>query len=279
MLASKANHLFRKLCLSANHSIDSLIQLKIRKDLVNASSDRLAEIKDRFHGQTVFCIGNGPSLTADQVKLASAHPFVATNRAYQLFDDNAFGIGSKGWLIINDFCRSIEVLPSLGPAYEQVVVGCHDPAKIYLYKSLVRTPWIFANCAWGFRLNSQGIKLLDLSNQQLFSPDFEKRYYAGWSVIFSAIQFAAYLGASHIVLVGCDMNFSGSIQYSSLIKDDRLSIGHLGRFDYQEHGRLHMISCAEGLEAMGVQILNATPGGAINEIPRISYRNLCNLLR
>lgn len=259
-------------------TLDSVIQIKIRNNLVADSRLILDRIRGSSHAQTVFCIGNGPSLSEEQVRLASEHPFVATNRAYQLFDTSAFSLGGNGWLMINDFYRSLEVLPALDAGVQQVVVGCHNPSNIYMYKVLMRPSWIFANCAWGLQVNREGVRCLDLSHKQFFSGDFAQKYYAGWSVIFSAIQFAAYLGARQIVLIGCDMDYSGPVQYSGLIKKDRLSIGHICRFEYQEHGRQHMISCRDGLQEMGIEIYNASPSGAIHEIPRITDQELRDLL-
>jgi hypothetical protein len=263
-------------CVS--HSVDSLIQLKIKRDLLRGSRNSLLAAKDAFNGRVVFCIGNGPSLCPEQLKLASAHPFVATNRAYQLFQSSSFLRGGQGWLFINDFYRSLEVLPVLGDDYQQVVAGCHNPKNIYLYMSIMREPWIFANCAWGIRFGRRGLRMVDQSSIQLCTPGFERRYFSGWSVIFPAIQFAAYLGAKKIVLLGCDMDYSGPVQYSALIKSDRLSIGHLGRFVYEEHGKPHMISCRDRLQAKGIQMYNAAPAGAIDEIPRITHEELAKMI-
>lgn len=279
MLFNRAKSFLKGVQYNANETLDSLIQIKIRNDLIAASKHRLLAAKNYCLGQTVFCIGNGPSLNEEQVSLASNYPFIATNRAYQLFESTAFRLGGQGWLMINDNMRSLEILPSVDLNYQQVVVGCHNPNNIYLYKFLMRHPWIFANCSWQLQLSSKGIRCIDLSHQQHFSADFAKSYCAGWSVIFSAIQLAAFLGAKQIILVGCDMDYSGQVQYSNLIRNDRLSIGHLGRFDYDEHGKPHMISCRNGLAALGIKIYNASPSGAINEIPRISPEDLQDFLK
>ncbi|MDC2993775.1 hypothetical protein OAZ88_00620 [bacterium] len=268
----------RKPLSCVNNSLDSLIRLKIRRDLLRGSRNSLLAAKDACKGRVVFCIGNGPSLCSKQLKLASAHPFIATNRAYQLFSPSLFRRGGQGWLLINDFHRSLEVLPALEDDHQQIVVGCHNPKNIYLYAAIMRQAWIFANCAWGARFGLGGLRLFDQSFVQLCTDDFSKRYYAGWSVIFSAIQFAAYLGAKKIVLFGCDMDFSGPVQYSGLIKNDRLSIGHLGSFIYEENGKPHMIACRDKLQAKGIQMFNAAPAGAITEIPRITHGELEKML-
>jgi hypothetical protein len=274
MLINKVKNKLRLQQANLKDTLESLIQIKIRNDLIFDTKPRLLSTKDSLRGRTVFCVGNGPSLTDDQLRLASKHAFVATNRAYQLFDSSAFSLGGNGWLMINDYHRSLEILPALTTDYQQVVVGCWKPKNIYLYKVLMKPPWLFANCAWGLQLSSKGVRCL-ATPHQLFSDNFAHVYYCGRSVIFSAIQFAAYLGAKRIVLIGCDMDYSGPLLYSAKINGK----AKLFEFNYLEDGMPHMISCRDGLHSMGIQIYNASIPSAINEISMISYEDLCALLR
>lgn len=253
-------------------------QAFIRHCLLNQTRLQLLSASGSWSGRTIFIVGNGPSLEENQIQLAANHSFIALNRAYQLFDPSAFELGAAGYLIINDFYRNLEILPTLSHQFKQVVVGCPYPEHIYFYPALLRPFWIFANCAWGFRVSRNGPSFQDQSPVQKFSNDFSRKYYAGWSVLFSAIQFAAYLGVARIVLIGCDMDYSGPLEYSSLIKHDRFLLGHSCFFDYTVHGLPHMLACRKGLDKLGIEILNGTPAGAIQEIPRVSLGQLRDLL-
>jgi hypothetical protein len=256
-----------------------LRQALVRESLLNQTRKDLQLTRCRWKGKTLFIVGNGPSLANEQVSLASNNCFIALNRAYQLFDASAFGQGGCGYLMINDFNRNLEILPTLDHRFRQVVIGCHNPEDVFFYPSLLRPGWIFANCAWGLRLTRIGPAFSDLSSLQLFSSDFSKAYYSGWSVLFSALQFAAFLGVSRIVLIGCEMDFSGPIEYSPLIRSDRFNLGHNSCcFDYDIHGRPHMIASVNALEELGIELLNATPGGAIQEVTRVSMSQLNHLL-
>jgi hypothetical protein len=255
-----------------------LRQAFIRQCLLNQTRQQLLAASGSWSGKTIFIVGNGPSLERNQIRLAAKHSFIALNRAYQLFEPSAFELGASGYLIINDFYRNLEVLPTLSHQFKQVVVGCHNPDLIYFYPALLRPFWIFANCAWDLRVYRHVPVFQDQSHVQKFSSDFSHKYYAGRSVLFSAIQFAAYLGVARIVLIGCDMDFSGLLQYSPLIKNDRFELAHLGHFDYAIHGRPHMSACRKGLNKLGIEILNGTPAGAIQEIPRVSMDQLSDLL-
>jgi hypothetical protein len=259
-------------------SSKSLSRLWVRERLFRKTRDRLSAFHGAWSGKTIFVVGNGPSLTEQQISFVSNHCFIATNRAYQLFPDASFMNGGNGFLVINDFSRAQEVLPTLPEAYQQVVYGCPDPENILASQQLLRNGFLFARCHWGVRLNQWDVYLTDNDKCQAFSHDFKAGYYPGHSVAFSAIQLAAYLGAKRIVLIGCDMNYSGPTQYSSLIKPGRHRLGHVGFFDYDYHGRPHMLACIEGLAQHGIELLNATVGGAITDLKRVSQEDLEELL-
>jgi hypothetical protein len=256
----------------------SLSKLRVRERLFRKTRERLSSLQGSWFGRTVFVVGNGPSLNQEQIDYVSTKHLIATNRAYQLFPDASFTRGGNAFLVINDFSRAQEVLPSLPLAYQQVVYGCPDPANIFESEQLMRDGFLFARCHWGVRLNQWDIYLTDNDKCQAFSHDFVLGYYPGHSVAFSAIQLAAYLGAKRIVLIGCDMAYSGPTQYSSLIKLERHGLGHLGSFDYEFHGRPHMLACLDGLTQQGIELLNATAGGAITELRRVSLSEIDQMI-
>ncbi len=233
----------------------------------------LLKLKNSLKNQTIICVGNGPSLTQEQVELASNFPVIATNRAYQLFSNSLFEHGGCGWIIINDDKRCLEVLPDLPQSFKNIVFSTYLPSSFHKIWSLHRPGWIYAPCKWSVRITQHGLAV-EPDIKYEFSESFEKVYYPGKSVIFSAIQFAYFLGAAKIVLIGCDMDYSGAKRYSHLIKKERHGIGHLGNFNYIDNGKEHMIVCRESLSAKNVELLNATPSGAIKEIPHVTMNDL-----
>lgn len=269
-------HILGKMLHAIYTTYLTLSVLGKKYSLLWATRARMLELCNKYEGRTVFCVGNGPSLTVDQIQLASGFPFIATNRAHQLFTAESFEDDGNGWIIMNDNNRCFEVLPDLPTSYSNVVFSTFLPNSLHDIVKLSRKYWIFAPCKWKVFFNRHGLQLApDL--QQIFSENFSKVYYPGYSVIFSAIQLAYYMGASRIVLIGCDMNYSGATQYSDLIKLERLNIGHLGSFNYDTQGKDHMIACRDALSSYGKELLNGTIGGAIHELRRISYQQLLEL--
>jgi hypothetical protein len=274
MKSSKLYRLLQRCYFVFRSNCDSLYRLFIRQKYICRSHRRLEDLRNLWAGCTVFVVGNGPSLNEEQIKLLARTKFIATNRAYQIFDPSSFSSGGNGFIIINDIRRVLEVLPGLSQRIQQVVFGCPDPKDIYTLCSFPHAAFTFAKCIWRLRFKDLILTLDDNDKAQLFSPDFAKGFYPGHSVAFSAIQLAAYLGAKRIVLIGCDMTYSGPNDYSPLIRSDRHSLGHVGFFDYALHGRKHLLACQAGLAAMNIELLNATPGGAIMEIPRVLIHDL-----
>jgi len=249
-----------------------------RRRLLRKERGVLQRYAGAFSGETVICVGNGPSLREDDVAIIGQYPFVATNRAYQLFDENCFAFGGRGVLIVNDDNRCLEMLPGLSDKIKNVVFSTYTGETFFEVSALRREAWAFAPAKWRLRRRRAAL-VLGADGRQCFSPQFDRVYFPGWSVIFSAIQFAYYLGAARIVLIGCDMEYSGKKQYSDLIKEERFGIGHIGEFDYAVHGRPHMLACRQALVARGVELVNATPGGAIDEVPRVRLSLLAESCR
>ena len=264
--------------LHAIYTTRSNISILAKKySLLRTTRARMLGLYNKYAGRTVFCVGNGPSLTAGQIQLASRFPFIATNRAHQLFTAESFERNGNGWIIMNDNNRCLEVLPDLPTNYKNVIFSTFLPDSLNEVAKLSRHDWIFSPCKWKIFFNQNGLQLApDL--QQAFSKDFSKVYYPGYSVIFPAIQLAHYMGATRIILIGCDMNYSGPTQYSDLIKLERLKIGHLGSFNYETQGRNHMIACRDALANFGKEILNGTVGGAIQELKRVTHPELIDLM-
>ena len=115
--------------------------------------------------------------------------------------------------------------------------------------------------------------------------DITGRPFLARTVIYGAIQLAAYLGCTQIYLLGCDHDYLADVkrtenhfyQESKGNPDDRQ---HLEAFTterwFQEyHRRWHDYRLMRTvLEKRGVQIINATDGGMLDVFPRASLNSL-----
>lgn len=213
---------------------------------------------------TIYCIGNGPSLKNQDLAALDGQFCLLTNRAYQLLD--RFN-PSESFTVFSDIERILEVVPNLKKARplerilfsvnrldrsalqcaELLSSGCFLMPKAVLYTNRV-FPRVRVDLADGF------------------SGNIESGLYTGHSVIFTAIQIAAALGARRIVCLGIDMNYSGDPGKDYLVP----GVTNLFNFNYEVHARDMFIFQRDALLARGVKLLNATPGGRVDVLERVA---------
>jgi hypothetical protein len=105
-----------------------------------------------------------------------------------------------------------------------------------------------------------------------FSRDITRRIYLGYSVIFSAIQIACHLGARRVVMVGVDMNYTGdpAKDYAIARNDAPTWV-----MDYEVHAKPMFEYFMRELKQLNVELLNATLGGRVDCVPRVSFETVC----
>ena len=60
--------------------------MALKKELDAKSSERLKKLENSYYKETCFIIGNGPSLSVDDLNLIKGKYSFATNRIFNLFD-------------------------------------------------------------------------------------------------------------------------------------------------------------------------------------------------
>ncbi len=112
--------------------------------------------------------------------------------------------------------------------------------------------------------------------QQCFSNDISKVVYAGYSVMFDAVQIAMYMGYQKIYLLGADFSYLGDpVQKGNHIYDSEADDKRLIA------GKPHIYITLKAMEKAkefasehGVTIYNATRGGKLEVFPRIDIDTL-----
>ena len=102
-----------------------------------------------------------------------------------------------------------------------------------------------------------------------FSWDCSRELIDGYTVTYSAIQLAVWMGVSEIYLLGCDCNYSQKIN-------------HVGEYQEENHeysnkteARLmKSYECAYNQLKGKVKIYNATRGGQLEVFPRVNFDDL-----
>lgn len=247
-------------------TIDSGTYPNWRK-LANQSSHKIKKMKGAWDGETVVCMGNGPSINHTEIDLLTGHKVIGVNVAYKLldkFDPSDF------ILIVHDSIRLKMLEEDLRTLDVKFFAGnCHftpeylppawlDPSNPNHYVFLPVMKWSHDHNQF----------TLESDYSEGFSEDLSIQSYYGYSVIFSAIQLAAYLGSKKIVCIGIDMDYSGPVSFvpgSKHIWPD---------FSYELHAKQMFICMREYLNLHGIEFINATPGGKVDELPRASLAEI-----
>ncbi|MBR0341455.1 MAG: DUF115 domain-containing protein [Oscillospiraceae bacterium] len=219
----------------------------------------IAQYKNIYPGKRCFVIGNGPSLTVDDLEKLNDEITFATNGIFHVFEktlwrptfymsmDNSF-LDSQ----IENIKREVVGRKFLNFYSEKY--GRQESDDIVYF--LIKGPYV-ADRSKFF--------------QEDVSEDVSKYFAQTFSVTTTCIEFAIYMGIKEIYLLGVDNNFTQAINtnnanihfYSN--EKGLQSIVHYAENQiksyelYREFGKKH-----------GCQIYNATRGGMLEVFPRIN---------
>lgn len=242
---------------------------------------RLASMKDKYKGQRIFIIGNGPSINRTPLHLLKDEYTFGVNRIYLLYDRIKWKPSfytALDWRVVPDVAREINALTGSTFFFEERFRGLlREGDDVYYY--------------------THGAAPADRPEDRIFSHDMSHGLRGAGSVIGTAVQIAFHLGFDPIYLIGCDLGYKvpETVQQEG---DDRFGNGvklHLtstedddaNHFDPRYFGkgrRWHdpnvkrMIEgheqCRKGIESVGRRIYNATIGGELEVYERQNFVDL-----
>ena len=239
----------------------------------------LASLRNRHLGERIFILGNGPSLTNCDLSLLNDEFTFGVNKIYLLFDQ-------------------IDWVPSFYTLldWKMGATVAHDLAKIdgmvRFYPERFRgilpttdqTFWYWPR-AMGHHIDDQ------------FEPDIIRGIPSRGTVLVTAIQQAFFMGFRKIYLIGVDATYqipatvrqTGPDQFGTGVKlhlestvdDDPnhfaknyFGVDAVWHDPNPVHMRRMFRLMRKGVERHGGQLLNATAGGSLDELPRVRYSDL-----
>lgn len=225
----------------------------------------LKSFKDKYKGQRCFIIGNGPSLTIDDLNKLKHEKTFAFNRIYYLFD-------KTDWRPSFYFTEDLKIIENSLDKINKLTL-----------------PYIFSpdivSFDYNMKINNATYfkQIMDKFDQGLpkFSENFSKASYWGGTVSYTAMQMAVYMGFKEIYLIGTDHNFSmyenkdGKIIIDDTVKDyfcddynqdkENLEIPNL------DDSTKAYIAARKYCDTHGVKIYNATRGGKLEVFERKDF--------
>lgn len=217
--------------------------------------------KGRFAGRRCFVAATGPSLRAEDLDRIRGEYSFSMNSCLLAWDQTAW---RPDFYLIQDRYVYERLAPLLaGEAGDQlpevwvgepIAAACPVPRRFRTFPLHELDHKMFHFRGWGsFR----------------FSEDCYSCIYDGYSVIFSALQMACYMGFREIYLLGCDCNYnqpqSHFIPYGyrdpqAAVMGDKMLAGHAAFRQFAE--------------ARGVRVFNCTRGGMLEAYPRVPLEEI-----
>ena len=220
--------------------------------------NEIKNYKDKFKGKRCFIIGNGPSLTTDDLEKIKDESSFAANLIYKSFDKTSW---RPTFYCVEDYNvleKNIDEIKKLSPEYE------HGFFSGNIYKSL---PSDFLknkkNSFWY-------VAMFNWESNPSFSFDISDYIAEGMTVTYCNIQLAVYMGFSEIYLLGIDHFYEPHNSYSEFIGKDS-TVYNAPRLD---KSTLAYRKAAKVCKEKGIKIYNATRGGHLEEFERIDFDSI-----
>ncbi len=228
---------------------------------------RIGRLRNAHSGRRAFLIGNGPSLRPEDLDRLRNEVTFAANKIFLLFDQTAWRptyYNVEDLLVIEQNYRRINQLRG----FTKLLNANHLPPRWKRDEDTVfyRLTFLPPKAYPGFSIEpSQGLC-------------------CGYSVTYSSLQWAVYMGAREIYLLGVDFSFSvpksnpkGFVTHSgeqNHFSSDYRQPGErwvVPRLDLQEQALRHS---RDWLSKRGVRVCNATRGGKLEVFPRVEFDRL-----
>ncbi len=242
------------------------------KDLVVTfkSKKTIRSYKNKYAGKRCFIIGNGPSLTvSDLEKLKNEYTF-GSNCIFKIFKETAWRptfYVAQDRKLLDIYWNEIENL-DITSKFIPLYIG-----EKCRYSNTVIYPML-----WPWNPYPK------LPN---FSEDVSKVIYEGYTVTYSMIQIAVYMGFEEIYIIGCDHSYSVEQKADGSIVEHEGVRNHFssdyGADDWKsgkyfvaqlDKSTLAYMAARKYADAHNIKIFNATRGGKLEVFERVSFDEL-----
>lgn len=240
----------------------------------------LKDLQGKFKGKRLFIIGNGPSLSVDDLNQVKGHYSLAMNRIGLIFPETdwrpTFYLCVTENIKLSDWRRTIMLGfedAKYGFYWDELKdsIGREFLADLYAIKCYNKSPGE------------------DLSDDSLWSNSLDKGFNKFGSSILVAFQLSNYLGFSEIILLGTDLNFRNNLfqrilyrlRLPNFMQDKNHFASGYGTpgLDSKSLNKnmllAHMI-VVNHLRNSGVNIINASKGGKLELYRRMELDTVLN---
>lgn len=242
------------------YDIDNFIPCLNYPELIN--------LKDIYKNKRIFLVGNGSSMTIDDLNKLWEHQEICIgfNKIYRIFDETKW---RPNYIGMTDPIMMEQIFDEIEQCGIPLIIADRFQQSV-CYR----------------RLNEGSIyyHMIDEdfgTQKPRFSSDITKGMYLGCSSVYDiGLQLAAYMGASEIYIVGVDNEIKGQVidECNHFIKnyytqDEKLKFAERVPNTFAKSRRAY--EAAEKYSRKhGFRIYNATRGGALEAFERVNFDDL-----
>lgn len=246
---------------------------QLKKYERSADSEYIRSLQDLHEGKRCFVIGNGPSLTPQDLDRIQNEFSFASNKIYHIFDKTAWRPSYYVCTDNNVIAEEIGNIKSIG-----------DYPKFINFHA-ARYGRDGSNNIW--YICTKGKFHVDPYKPQSSELSEDVSKYVAWvhTVTVTAIELAIYMGFKEIYLLGVDHSYANTVDSKGIIHRD--STVKADYFDGMkgtgsEAGNRAIVTNVDALnysyelarkfaEQSGVKIFNATRGGKLEVFERVDF--------
>ncbi len=238
---------------------------------------RQMHLKDKHKNRRCFLIGNGPSLTTEDLELLKDEVTFAANAIYLCFE-------RTDWRPTYYFCVDIRGYRRMCDEVKQVNAEC----RFVPYLGALMAGKVYDGITYYNRqYQSASVKnnRIAFNDKYNFSDNVEEIVYQGSTVVYDMIQFAVYMGFTEIYLLGVDCNYQFEYQPdNTIVETDAVRDHFVEQYDEVFKNlvlgapvfamKLAFEKAKEVCDQKGIVIKNATRGGKLEIFERVSFDSL-----
>ncbi|MFR5411812.1 MAG: 6-hydroxymethylpterin diphosphokinase MptE-like protein [Enterocloster bolteae] len=242
------------------HYIEDLYHLNnLIPDYYNES---IKKLRGAMKGKTCFIVGTGPSLRISDLDVLKKNKAICFS-----MNGIVMALGETEWrpdyYVVSD--------PKACEAYEKEIV--QGNIKYKFISDMMPAFWEKERDEHYFKFHLTRETLID--GLPLFSDEIERQVYEGYTVTYSCLQIAFYMGFTKIYLLGIDFNYSADMKApeNHFISGYQKQGQQVGIWAKDETYGAYL-SARQEAEKRNIKIYNATRGGKLEVFERVNFDGL-----
>lgn len=255
-------YMFRKPLFSYRNKKIMYCSKKRELGFLDKRYEAIKNLKGIYNNKRCFIVATGPSLTLNDLNLLKNEVTFGMNSVCKLFDKTDWRptyYGIQDCYVYNSMQKDIEHW--YGKKASNVFVADRICDKYIIHDNYIQFP-----------LNSvYHENEMEIDNYfSRFSDDAYAIVYDGYSITYSLIQIAIYMGFTEIYLTGADCS------YKKGVNNHVVESGFVDKNEEKNHDKMitGYKAAKEYADSNGIKIINCTRGGMLEVFPRMSLEEV-----